>query len=180
MTPITRIESVQPASSAASGIIMSRDLGAVWLDERRYLFRVWATFSKQVHLHMVSPEERVICMQDNRSGYHQVILDDVAPGTRYVYRLEDGTELPDPVSRYQPDGVFGPSQVVDPRFDWRDAHWFGLPIEHYIIYELHVGTFTPAGTFEAVIPHLDELARLGITAIELMPVAQFPDAKLGL
>ncbi|PYS50553.1 MAG: malto-oligosyltrehalose trehalohydrolase [Acidobacteria bacterium] len=156
---------------------MSGDLGAVWLDENRYRFRVWAPFSKEVHLHMVAPYEKVVRMQGNRGGHHQIILDDVAPGTRYVYRLDDGTELPDPVSRYQPDGVFGPSQVVDPRFEWGDAHWFGLPIENYIIYELHVGTFTSAGTFEAVIPYLDELVRIGITAIELMPVAQFPGTR---
>src|SRR5262249_23677513 len=78
------------------------------------------------------------------------------------------------VSRYQPDGVHGPSGVVNPAFEWTDKHWAGIPLENYVIYELHVGTFTTEGTFEAVIPHLRELADTGITAIELMPVAQFP------
>jgi maltooligosyltrehalose trehalohydrolase len=116
-------------------------------------------------------------MQAKDAGYHQAIVDSVAPGTRYKYRLANGTELPDPVSRQQPEGVHGPSEVVDPGFGWEDDHWFGLPIENYIIYELHVGTFTPQGTFDAVIPHLDELAEIGITAIELMPVAQFPGCR---
>ena len=155
---------------------MSRRLGAVWLDHNRYRFRVWAPFSKEVHVHIVAPEERLIRMQAN-GGYHKITLDDVAPGTRYVYRLSNGTELPDPASRHQPEGVHGPSEVVDPRFEWGDGHWFGLPIENYIIYELHVGTFTPKGTFEAVIPHLDDLAQIGITTIELMPVAQFPGTR---
>jgi maltooligosyltrehalose trehalohydrolase len=116
-------------------------------------------------------------MQAKPAGYHQAIVEDIAPGTQYKYRLNAAAELPDPVSRYQPKGVHGPSEVVDPGFDWQDEHWFGLPIENYIIYELHVGTFTPEGTFEAVIPHLDELADAGITAIEIMPVAQFPGSR---
>src|SRR5437667_2761407 len=161
---------------AADEFVMSRRLGAVWLDHNRYRFRVWAPFSKEVHVHIVAPEERLIRMQAN-GGYHKITLDHVAPGTRYVYRLSNGTELPDPASRHQPEGVHGPSEVVDPRFECGDGHWFGLPIENYIIYELHVGTFTPKGTFEAVIPHLDDLAQIGITTIELMPVAQFPGSR---
>ena len=156
---------------------MARDLGAVWLDQNRYRFRVWAPLSEEVRLHIVTPEDRVVPMQAKEAGYHQATVEGVAPGTRYKYRLANGTEFPDPVSRYQPEGVHGPSEVVDPGFDWEDRHWFGLPIENYIIYELHVGTFTPQGTFDAVVPHLDEIAETGITAIELMPVAQFPGSR---
>jgi maltooligosyltrehalose trehalohydrolase len=116
-------------------------------------------------------------MQPQPAGYHQAVVEGVGPGTQYKYRLAGGRELPDPVSRYQPEGVHGPSQVIDPRFDWQDKHWFGLPIEDYIIYELHVGTLTPEGTFDAVIPRLDELVDVGITAIEIMPVAQFPGSR---
>ncbi len=153
------------------------DLGAVCLDDERCRFRVWAPRSEGVDLHILYPQDRSIRMQQKPAGYHQAIVDAVKPGMRYKYRLASGKELPDPVSRYQPEGVHGPSQVIDRRFDWQDRHWFGLPIENYIIYELHTGTFTPEGTFEAVIPHLDELAETGITAIEIMPVAQFPGAR---
>ena len=131
------------------------DLGAVCLDNERCRFRLWAPRSELVELHILGPEDRSIRMQQKPAGYHQAVVNAVKPGTHYKYRLASGKELPDPVSRYQPEGVHGPSEVIDARFDWQDRHWFGLPIENYIIYELHVGTFTPEGTFEAVIPHLD-------------------------
>ncbi|MBP1726352.1 MAG: GlgB, partial [Deltaproteobacteria bacterium] len=99
------------------------------------------------------------------------------PGTRYFYRLDGESERPDPASRFQPEGVHGPSQVVDSRFSWGDAGWFGLPLRDYIIYELHVGTFTGEGTFAAVVTHLEQLKELGITVLELMPVAQFPGSR---
>lgn len=111
------------------------------------------------------------------AGYQQVTVDGVAPVTRYFYQLANGKDLPDPVSRFQPEGVHGPSEIVAPHFDWEDKHWFGLPIENYILYEVHVGTFTPEGTFDAVVPYLDDLVDLGITAVELMPVAQFPGCR---
>src|SRR4051812_12207237 len=96
---------------------------------------------------------------------------------RYLYRLDGGEERPDPASRCQPDGVHGRSLVVDRRFAWSDRDWKGIPLGQYIFYELHVGAFTPEGTFDAVIPHLDRLVDLGITAVELMPVAQFPGER---
>lgn len=112
-------------------------------------------------------------MEAMQRGYYQVILENIKPGSLYFYRLEE-KERPDPASRSQPQGVQGPSQVIDPNFPWDDSNWFGLPLRDYIIYELHVGTFTPEGTFDAIIPHLQELRELGVTAVELMPVAQFP------
>jgi maltooligosyltrehalose trehalohydrolase len=154
-----------------------QDLGAILLDDGRCRFRVWAPLSASVHLHIVAPKDAVVCMESKQLGYHNAVVEGIRPGARYFYQLSNGKEFPDPVSRYQPEGVHGPSEVVGPQFDWRDEHWFGLPIENYVIYELHVGTFTPEGTFEAVIPHLDGLAGIGITAIELMPVAQFPGAR---
>lgn len=110
-------------------------------------------------------------------GYFEVTIEDAGPGTRYSYRLPGDRDRPDPASRYQPEGVHGPSEVIDPAFDWTDAGWFGLPINQYIIYEVHVGTFTEAGTLDAAIERLDELKALGVTAVELMPVAQFPGAR---
>ncbi len=108
-------------------------------------------------------------------GYHERVVEDAAPGTRYVYRLDGATERPDPASRAQPQGVHGPSQVLGgDTFRWSDHGWDGLPLSAYILYELHVGTFTPEGTFDGVIRRLDDLAGLGVTAVELMPVAQFP------
>jgi maltooligosyltrehalose trehalohydrolase len=94
-----------------------------------------------------------------------------------MYRLGGKKERPDPASRYQPQDVHGPSAVVDTDFAWQDDRWFGLSLRQYIIYELHVGTFSAAGTFDAVIPYLHELKDVGITAIELMPVAQFPGSR---
>lgn len=92
--------------------------------------------------------------------------------------MDDISQYPDPASRFQPDGVHGPSQIVDPdRFDWEDGNWQGLSLKDYIIYELHVGTFTEEGTFQAIIPRLEYLKKLGITVIELMPVSQFPGGR---
>src|SRR5215471_4197447 len=153
---------------------MPQDLGAVLLKDARCRFRVWAPLCNKLELHVTAPEDFVLLMEPKQLGYHTAVLEGVKPGARYKYRLENGKEFPDPVSRYQPEGVHGPSEVIDPSFPWNDDRWFGLPIENYVIYELHVGTFTPEGTFDAVIPHLDELADTGITAIEIMPVAQFP------
>jgi maltooligosyltrehalose trehalohydrolase len=110
-------------------------------------------------------------------GYYEVIVADVEPGALYRYRLDGALERPDPASQCQPQDVHGPSQVVDARFDWADGAWCGLPLRDYIIYELHVGTFTTEGTFEAIIPRLAELKALGITALELMPIAQFPGGR---
>jgi maltooligosyltrehalose trehalohydrolase len=153
------------------------DLGAIWLGNNECRFHVWAPASSEVHVHFVAPEERMVRMDTKKRGYHVAVASGLAPAARYFYRLTNGKEFPDPVSRSQPEGVHGPSEVVNPQFDWTDNSWFGQPIETYIIYELHVGTFTPEGTFEAVIPYLDELTHTGITAIELMPIAQFPGPR---
>jgi maltooligosyltrehalose trehalohydrolase len=156
---------------------MQQDLGAILSDDGRCRFRVWAPLSERVHLHVIAPKESLVCMEPKHLGYHTAVVEDIQPGTRYRYKLCNEREFPDPVSRYQPEGVHGPSEVIDTRFEWHDERWFGIPIENYIIYELHAGTFTPEGTFEAVIPHLDTLADIGFTAIELMPVAQFPGTR---
>jgi len=128
-------------------------------------------------VHLLSPPERVVPLQRDAKGYYQALLEEIDPGTQYLYRLNGEKEWPDPASRYQPQGIHGPSQVVDPHLAWADRSWVGLPLRDYVLYEIHVGTYTPQGSFEAIIPHLDRLKELGVTAIELMPVAQFPGAR---
>ncbi|MBA3659614.1 MAG: malto-oligosyltrehalose trehalohydrolase, partial [Gemmatimonadales bacterium] len=108
---------------------------------------------------------------------YEGVLADVPAGSNYYYRL-DGNDRPDPVSRYRPSGVHGPSRVVDPSgFRWTDSTWTGRATADLVIYELHVGTFTDGGTFDAAIERLGNLTELGITAVELMPVAQFPGSR---
>jgi len=149
-------------------------LGAIYRGGGRCEFRVWAPHARKVEVHLVSPEERVAPLETLERGYHAAEVGGVHPGALYLYRLDGGKERPDPASRYQPQGVHRPSQVMDPAFPWEDQGWSGILLRDYVLYELHVGAFTPGGTFEAVIPHLEELKGLGITAVELMPVAQFP------
>jgi maltooligosyltrehalose trehalohydrolase len=148
-------------------------LGATYLGEGRCHFRVWAPFVQSVAVHVVAPDDSVVPLRTVRGGYHEGTVADLAPGARYYYVLDGDKERPDPASRFQPEGVHGPSQVLDAEFLWGDQCWHGLPWNNYIIYELHTGTFTEAGTFDAAIVHLGEVAELGITAVELMPVAQF-------
>ncbi len=150
-------------------------IGAQYLGNNRCEFRVWAPLPRQVALRIITPNERDLSLDRDDLGYWQTTLDDVAPGSRYWYLLDGTTQRSDPASQSQPESIHGPSEVVDHgSFPWTDAGWEGVPLEDLVIYELHVGAFTPEGTFEAVIPRLAELRDLGITAIELMPVAQFP------
>jgi maltooligosyltrehalose trehalohydrolase len=155
----------------------SPTLGARALGGERCQFRVWAPRSERVEVHLVAPRERMAPLYPEHRGYHAAVLEDVGPGSLYLYRLDGTTERPDPASRAQPRGIHGPSAVIDLAFAWQDQQWRGVPLEEYIIYELHVGTFTPEGTFDAIIPHLDTLNDLGVTAVELMPVAQFPGER---
>jgi maltooligosyltrehalose trehalohydrolase len=122
---------------------------------------------------METPERRVL-MRSKPCGYFHAVVDAVSAEALYRYRLNHEKVRPDPASRHQPQGVHGPSQVVTDQFEWGDSSWQGLPLEEYVLYELHAGTFTPEGTLDAIIPRIAMLKHLGITAIELMPVAQFP------
>ncbi|OLP16761.1 malto-oligosyltrehalose trehalohydrolase [Leptolyngbya sp. 'hensonii'] len=149
-------------------------VGAQYLGEGRCAFTVWAPALEQVEVQILAPREAVIPLERRSEGYWQGIVADLYPGALYRYRLNRDGSHPDPASQFQPQGVHGPSQVVDPRFDWTDESWRGIPLEAMVLYELHVGTFTPEGTFAAIIPRLPELRELGVTAIELMPIGQFP------
>ena len=152
------------------------NLGANLLTPNRCEFRVWAPHREAIELHITAPRERRVALTKTASGYHEATIDDCPEGTRYFYVI-DGADRPDPASRLQPEGVHGPSEVVGRDFKWTDSGWKGIPLEDYTIYELHIGTFTEEGTFDAAIAHLDELKELGITAIELLPVAQFPGTR---
>jgi maltooligosyltrehalose trehalohydrolase len=152
---------------------LSSGLGATLMGPDRTLFRVWAPAFETLELELATPLQlRVPLLRDAR-GYHEALVDGAGAGTRYFFRVPGGLQLADPTSRYQPEGVHGPSEVVDLEFDWHDQKWRTPALCELVTYELHVGTFTRSGTFEAVIDHLPELVELGVTAIELMPIAQF-------
>ena len=154
-----------------TGAICDRGTGAC-------TFRVWAPLRERVEVKIIAPVEQVVPMDRDARGFWQATVQGIGPGARYVIRLENDRDRPDPASRYQPEGVHGPSEVVDHTvFNWTDKGWNGLALPSMSMYELHTGTLTPEGTFDAIIPRLDALKELGITAIELMPVAQFPGTR---
>jgi maltooligosyltrehalose trehalohydrolase len=147
-----------------------RRLGAFPLGDGHAGFRVWAPRPERVALRVDGREH---ALEPAGLGVYEAVVE-AAPGADYEYVL-DGAALPDPCSRWQPHGLRGPSRLLDTgAFAWTDADWTPPAVGELVIYELHVGTFTPEGTFEAAIPHLRELRELGITAIEVMPVAEFP------
>jgi maltooligosyltrehalose trehalohydrolase len=153
-------------------------IGADYLGDGRCEFVVWAPFPKDIIVKLVSHSEQCIPMEKDRMGYWKAVVDNIFPGTLYLYRLEDERDRPDPVSHLQSQGVHGPSEVFNHRsFKWEDNEWAGIPLSEMIMYELHVGTFTPEGTFESILPRLADLNDLGINAVEIMPVAQFPGER---
>src|SRR5579871_943798 len=148
-------------------------VGAEVLPHGGVSFRVWAASRRKVE---VVPERGTAMeLQPEGGGYFSGILAGASHGDRYRFRLDSAGAFPDPASRFQPDGPHGPSQVVDPtRFAWSDSSWQGAAIEGQVLYEMHLGTFTQEGTWEAARRELRELADLGITVVEVMPVADFP------
>ena len=161
------------------GKLWRLNAGANVIGRDQVQFKVWAPFVQNMAVELTGRSSAPVPMQRSEGGYFEVIVEGVKPGSRYRYVLEGKTKRPDPVSRFQPEGVHGHSVVVDPgSFRWTDTSWRGMPLESFIIYELHVGTFTREGTFEAIIPLLSYLKdRVGVTAIELMPVAEFPGRR---
>jgi len=131
-----------------------------------------------MRLHLVHPRDQRIEMTKDEWGYFSIQLSGLPADARYYYSPDNSKDLPDPVSHFQPLGVFGPSQVVDhSSFQWNDQNWHGLPFDDLIFYEVHVGTFSDEGTFEAIISRLDDLKEIGINTIELMPIAQFSGSR---
>ena len=147
----------------------------------RVAFRVWAPNAKKIGLRLLPAhgESKAIELRrgpDNDRDTWEALAE-AQPGDRYYY-LVDGRQVPDPVSRLLPEGVHGPTEIVDPlQFQWTDSEWRGLPFPDYVLYELHLGAFTPEGTFDGAIKRLDALKQLGVTAVELMPVNAFPGRR---
>jgi maltooligosyltrehalose trehalohydrolase len=150
-------------------------VGAHYVAEKQECeFTVWAPLSQSVVLKIVAPHQKLMPMEQILSGYWQITTQ-IRSGDRYVYQLDGCVERPDPASQHQPDGVHDSSEIVDhTKFVWTDREWTGIALADFILYEVHVGTFTQAGTFDAILPRLARLKELGITALEIMPVAQFP------
>jgi maltooligosyltrehalose trehalohydrolase len=146
-----------------------RPQGAFYSAGSETAFRVWAPRRERVELLL---EDACVAMQCDEDGFFEARAA-APPGARYAYRV-DGETVPDPASRHQPDGVHGRSAVVDPSFAWTDSGWKGVARRDVVLYELHVATFTPEGTFDGAISRLGALRELGITMIEIMPIAQFP------
>ncbi len=158
---------------------LAPDVGVIPMDDATAVWRVWASQAKRVDL-ILDPGGRAerVALQAEPHGYFSIQRPRPEVGLRYAYSLDDGPNLPDPASRWQPDGVNEPSAVYFPAdFAWDEGSWAGIRRSDLVIYELHIGSFTPEGTFAAIIPRLDALLELGITAIELMPVAQFPGVR---
>ena len=151
--------------------------GAECREDGSVRFRLWAPAARQVELHLAGNSTQ-IPLERRDEGWFDLVTDVARPGTQYHFRINGEQEVPDPASRFQPRDVHGPSEVVQPdAFDWRDHAWRGRRWEEAVIYEVHVGAFSSDGTFTAVRERLDYLADLGITAVELMPVADFPGRR---
>ncbi len=158
--------------------VRARRTGAVALEDNAVQWRVWAPNVERVDLVLTGGPRGTLAMRGEGEGFFVHTEPDVVEAQRYAFRLNGGEERPDPCSLWQPDGVAGPSAVVRPgRFEWSDNPWKGVARRDLVIYELHVGTFTPEGTFDAIIPRLPDLKELGITALEVMPVNQFPGGR---
>jgi malto-oligosyltrehalose trehalohydrolase len=153
--------------------------GATPTGDGRVRFRLWAPGARAVELLLGrTATERVERLHALREGWFETVTAGAGPGASYRFRVDGGTAVPDPASRFNPDDVHGASEVIDPEaFVWQDDGWQGRPWEEAVVYELHVGTFSPEGTFAGVERRLDYLAELGVTAIELMPVADFPGRR---
>ncbi|CAM2006897.1 malto-oligosyltrehalose trehalohydrolase [Acanthopleuribacter pedis] len=151
--------------------------GPHFLDDTRVLFRVWAPFQDQVKL-VFDGENRPRPMTPICDGFHELICDDVVPGALYYFQVGDHQRFPDPASRYQPQGVHGPSQLtkLDP-YPWQTKNWRGLKLEELVLYECHLGCFTQTGTLREAAEQLPYLKKLGINTIALMPIAGFPGRR---
>lgn len=152
-------------------------LGANYVDGK-CRFTIWAPDIKELSVKFILPQKRIVPLKKDKMGYWNLIADNVLAGSLYLYLLNSMLQRPDPFSQYQPEGVHGPSQIIDQdTFQWHDEKWTGIPFEEMIMYEVHIGTFTSEGTFDAALSRIDELLHLGINTLSIMPVAQFPGQR---
>ncbi len=152
--------------------------GAEVLGSGEVRFRLWAPQARNVDVCLSPRPQEFLPTNSVRSGWYELVTNRARAGSLYKFRIDGGSSVPDPASRFQPEDVHGPSEVIDPEgFSWQDHDWRGLSWEQAVIYELHVGTFSPQGSFAGVEARLDYLRELGITAIEIMPVADFPGRR---
>ncbi len=155
-----------------------RTLGAVYNSKTNACdFTVWAPLVKQLELKIIHPFEQHYTLEKNETGYWHKQLDIIKPGTKYLYIINQSIICPDPASTYQPNGVHGPSEVITGKHTWKDDKWSGIALEKMIMYELHTGSFSSEGTFKGIIKKINHLKDIGVNAIELMPVNQFPGHK---
>jgi len=152
----------------------ARRVGATYVEGEGVHVRVWAPEKMQLEIQWIDGVTKVLKKGDD--GYFTGLFPEAKPGDLYAF-VVGGKTLADPASRHQPQGVRGPSQVVDQNFAWTDKNWRGVPYNEWVIYELHVGTFSEKGSFEAVIEDLPRIKALGVTTIEIMPVSQFPGER---
>lgn len=167
------------ASSSSEHRLHRMPFGAEVQADGTTRFALWAPDARCVELCLETPADpHYLPLSAGESGWFELVTDLAGHGSRYRYRIDGMHHVPDPASRFQPEDIDGPSQVIDPRRrQWGDTAWRGRPWEEAVIYELHVGAFTAKGTFAAVEARLDHLVELGITAVELMPVADFPGQR---
>ncbi|MBE7159473.1 MAG: hypothetical protein INR62_13755, partial [Rhodospirillales bacterium] len=150
--------------------------GAELVPDGGVRFRFFAPAAKSVRLAIEGRDS--LPMQADGHGWHELQVPDAGAGTLYRYVLPDGTDVPDPVSRFQPRDIAGPSEVIDPyAYAWQDEGWKGRPWAETVLYELHLGTWTPEGTLQAATRRLDHLVQLGVTAIELMTLSDFAGTR---
>ncbi|HXX16604.1 MAG TPA: malto-oligosyltrehalose trehalohydrolase [Candidatus Eremiobacteraceae bacterium] len=162
------------ANALSPGTAHVMPFGTQLLSAGGVRFSLWAPAQDRMRLVIQGIPEPVL-MAKQSEGWHVLHVPQAKPGTRYQFLLQDGLKVPDPASRFQPDDVHGLSEVIDPHsYRWNSSRWTGRPWHESILYELHVGAFTPEGTFRSAIQKLDHLVNLGVTAIELMPLADFP------
>lgn len=154
--------------------ISKRSLGINFNKKNQAVIKVWAPKASRV---TVRSGNNKVTLKKEGYGYWSAITGQISAGSSYWFILDDEKQLPDPASLSQPDGVHEASVALDLNCYWQDEHWTNIPLKDYIFYELHVGTFTPEGNFKGVAAHLDHLLGLGITAIEMMPVAAFPGTR---